>query len=90
MVHERFREFDGRTRIFGIAVGWLVVAPVTGVVNILWVHLDARTARLPANAVTSAGTLLALCGVILTGFTPFSPQTAHAIAHAMVLPLAGR
>lgn len=76
--------------VFGIVAGWFVVAPLTGVVNVLRVRMDAEVARLPANAVASAGTLLALCGLALTGFTPFSPQTVHAVAHAIVLPLAGR
>ncbi len=76
--------------VFGIVAGWFVVAPLTGAANVLRVRLDEQAARLPVNAVGSAGTLLALCGLVLTGFTPFSPQTIHAVAHTIVLPLAGR
>lgn len=76
--------------IFGIVAGWFVVAPLTGLLNVLRVRLDEQVARLPANSIASAGTLLALCGLILTGFAPFSPETAHAVAHSIVLPLAGR
>lgn len=76
--------------VFGIIAGWFVVAPLTGLLNVLRVRLDEQVARLPANSITSAGTLLALCGIVLTGFAPFSPETVHAVAHTIVLPLAGR
>lgn len=76
--------------VFGIVAGWFIVAPVTGLVNVLRVRMDEQVARLPANALPSAGTVLALVGLVLTGFTPFSPATVHAMAHAIVLPFAGR
>jgi hypothetical protein len=76
--------------VFGIIAGWLVVAPITGVVNVARVYLEERAAKLPANWVPSVGTALALCGIVLTGFSPFSPETMHAVAHSIILPLVSR
>lgn len=76
--------------VFGIVAGWFVVAPLTGLLNMLRVHLDEQVARIPATSMASAGMLLAMCGVVMTGIAPFSPATVHAVAHAIVLPLAGR
>jgi hypothetical protein len=76
--------------IFGIIAGWLVVAPLTGLVNVARVYLEEQAARLPANVLPSLGSAIALGGLLLVGFSPFSPATAHAVTHALILPLASR
>ena len=76
--------------VFGIIAGWFVVAPITGLLNMARVRLEEEAARLPANWVPSAGTALALLGIALTGFSPFTPETVHAVAHAIILPIVSR
>jgi len=77
--------------VFGLIAGWLVVAPVTGLVNVARAGLEWRAARLPRAALPGVGVALALAGAVVSGaFVPFSPQTAHAIARTIVLPLALR
>jgi hypothetical protein len=76
--------------VFGIVAGWLVVAPLTGLVNVARVHLEEQAARLPANVLPSVGSAIVLCGLLLVGFSPFSSATVHAVAHTLVLPLASR
>lgn len=76
--------------VFGIVAGWLVVAPITGLVNVARVHLEEQAARLPANVLPTVGGAIALCGLLLVGFSPFSPDTVHAVAHSLILPLASR
>jgi hypothetical protein len=77
--------------IFGMMAGWLVVAPVTGLVNVGRVVIEGRVSRMPQGWLPSAGIALVLVGAMLTGwFAPFSETTAHAIAHAIVLPLVNR
>jgi hypothetical protein len=76
--------------VFGIVAGWFVVAPITGLLNMARVRLEEGAARLPAQWAPSAGTALALFGIVLAGFSPFSPETAHAVAHAIILPLVSR
>lgn len=76
--------------LFGIVAGWFVVAPITGLLNMARVRLEEEAARLPANWVPSAGAALTLLGIVLTGFSPFTPQTVHAVAHAIILPIVSR
>jgi hypothetical protein len=76
--------------VFGMVAGWLVVAPLTGLVNVARVHLEEQAARLPANVLPSVGGAIVLCGLLLVGVSPFSPATVHAVAHTLVLPLASR
>jgi len=76
--------------IFGIVAGWFVVAPITGLLNMARVQLEEEAARLPATWVPGAGMALALLGIVLTGFSPFTPETVHAVAHSIILPIVSR
>jgi hypothetical protein len=77
--------------VFGIVAGWLIVAPVTGLLNMARACLEGRAARLPQGVPTGAGVALALLGAMVAGwFVPFSQQTAHAMVHTLVMPLALR